>query len=189
MNKKGPTPPPEPDSTTNPNLSNSKKVNSDSDSESEEKMPFNPMQMMMMQSMMMQFQQQQQVAMQPAVMQPQIQPHPYQGKYIRYNRSEKRILVQMNSEASRPSPFTITNDNALPPTHLPTYSSSNIYSTNSVSSTPLSDQQQGWDKSEPPSKKSKFGGNWAVRGSLTLIIILFLKVCWKLLEQNIQQSQ
>merc|ERR1711990_1121072 len=99
---------------------------------------------MMMQSMMMQFQQQQQVAMQPAVMQPQIQPHPYQ--------------VQMNSEASRPSPFTITNDNALPPTHLPTYSSSNIYSTNSVSSTPLSDHQQGWDKSEPPLKKSKFGG-------------------------------
>ena len=82
MNKKGPTPPPEPDSTTN--LSNPKKMhptlNSDSESETEEKMPFNPMQMMMMQSMMMQFQQQQHVAMQPAVMQPQIQPHPYQGK-------------------------------------------------------------------------------------------------------------
>ena len=123
-------------------------------------MPFNPMQMMMMQSMMMQFQQQQQVAMQPAVMQPQIQPHPYQGKIYKTGTSKKTLdfLVQMNSEASRPSPFTITNDNALPPTHLPTYSSSNIYSTNSVSSTPLSDQQQGWDKSEPPSKKSKFGG-------------------------------
>ena len=66
----------------------------------------------------------------------------------------------MNSEASRPSPFTITNDNALPPTHLPTYSSS--YST--VSSTPLSDSQR-WEKNEPPSKKSKFGGKIIFKGS------------------------